>query len=295
LFYHRVLPERDPLMPEVLWAEPFDMQLGALSRVFNVLRLEDAVSLLKAGKLPERAVCLTFDDGYLDNLKVAVPIIKKHGLHATFFLTSGYLGGGLMFNDIIVESVRRMKGPTVDLGFVGLGVVRIDDLAARVDLAYQLDRTIKYLAPDERKLACERVAALASEPLPSDLMMSSDDVRALVEAGMSVGGHTVDHPILSRIPREDAEAQILKNREALAEVSGHLPAAFAYPNGRPGVDYGAEHIDMVRHAGFSCALSTAWGVATRHSDIFQLPRISPRGFNQLSFVLRLQRFAWAAT
>jgi peptidoglycan/xylan/chitin deacetylase (PgdA/CDA1 family) len=267
------------------------MQMAALSRTFNVLPLEDAVERLMSGNLPNRAVSITFDDGYLDNLQVAIPVLKKYGLHATFFLTTGFLDGGLMYNDIVVESVRRLPGTTADLRFVGLGEVSIDDLESRVQLIHRLTGALKYLTPVARASASAQLSSLARGPLPDDLMMRSGDVRTLIQAGMSVGGHTVDHPILARTAPEDAYAQIVANRETLADLIGSTPRIFAYPNGKPGTDYGAEHVSMVRGAGYRFAVSTACGVATCQNDIYQLPRISPWDYKELPFIVHLLRLA----
>jgi peptidoglycan/xylan/chitin deacetylase (PgdA/CDA1 family) len=289
LFYHRVLPERDPLMPDVMWAKAFDNQMAALSQVFHVLPLEEAVEKLGAGTLPERAVSVTFDDGYRDNFHVALPILKRHGLHATFFLTTGFMSGDLMFNDIATESIRRFPAGAVDLTFIGQGVLGIGNAEARAKLVLNVVQALKYLPLDARAEACARLSRIATEPLPTDLMMDADDVRSLVAAGMSVGGHTVDHPILARISNDECYAQIKQNRDVLASLIGYVPRTFAYPNGKPSVDYRAEHVDMVRRAGYSIALSTAFGAATSSCDPFQLPRVCPWGFGRVPHVLPLLR------
>ena len=78
LLYHRVLPTSDPLLPAEPDAVLFDSQMALLARIFNVLPLEEALSKLRRGELPARALSITFDDGYADNLDVAVPILQRH-------------------------------------------------------------------------------------------------------------------------------------------------------------------------------------------------------------------------
>jgi peptidoglycan/xylan/chitin deacetylase (PgdA/CDA1 family) len=120
LMYHRVLPEPDPVTGEV-HAEHFEQQMRALREFFTVLPLTEAVDRLTAATLPARAAAITFDDGYADNALVALPILKAHGLHATFFVADGYLNGGRMFNDTVIEAVRRVDGPALELGFNSVG------------------------------------------------------------------------------------------------------------------------------------------------------------------------------
>jgi peptidoglycan/xylan/chitin deacetylase (PgdA/CDA1 family) len=214
-------------------------------------------------------------------------------MNATFYLTTGFLNGGLMYNDMVLESVRRMAVGEVDLGWLGLGSMPVSDLASRNALISALIKAVKYLDGPQRRAACEQVASLAIDPLPTDVMMSADQVASLRNAGMAVGGHTVDHPILTRIPDDEAWAQILKNRDELAAITGERPRLFAYPNGKPNGDYEARHIHMVSHAGYTSAVSTGAGAATPTTDRFQMPRLSPWDKSETMFVARVLRMARA--
>ena len=86
LIYHRVLARPDPMFPEQIDAARFTMQMELLSRRFNVLPLAEAVQRLQSNSLDSRSACITFDDGYADNYTIALPILKRHGLTATFFI-----------------------------------------------------------------------------------------------------------------------------------------------------------------------------------------------------------------
>jgi peptidoglycan/xylan/chitin deacetylase (PgdA/CDA1 family) len=92
---------------------------------------------------------------------------------------------------------------------------------------------------------------------------------------MTIGAHTVTHPILACTSDSAARHEIVASKRALEEQLGAPVGLFAYPNGKPGRDYSAAHVAMVREAGFDAAFSTAWGVASRTSDPFQLPRFTP--------------------
>lgn len=119
LIFHRVLRQPDPLFPGEMYAQRFDAVCRWLAAWFNVLPLDQAVSRLKAGSLPARAACITFDDGYADNHEVAASILGRHGLSATFFIATGFLDGGRMWNDTVIESVRQAGAATLELGHVG--------------------------------------------------------------------------------------------------------------------------------------------------------------------------------
>ena len=276
LIYHRVLAERDPLFPNEPTADTFNAQLGRLKQVFNVLPLHDAVSRLKAGTLPARAACITFDDGYADNLTLATPILKQHGLHATFFIATAYLNGGRMFNDTVIEAIRRSPLHTLHLEELSLGAFDIGNDAAKARAIGQILPRVKYLPLDTREQTVARIAELAqSGPLPNDLMLSTAQLKALHAAGMEIGGHTARHPILAKLDAGAVRSEITEGKEFLEQTLNTRVRLFAYPNGKPGADYLPEQAAIVRDLGFDAALSTQWGSATQSSDVFQLPRFTP--------------------
>ena len=92
------------LLPGEPDAQRFEQIAAFLARCFRVMPLPDAIDALQRGCLPAAAACITFDDGYADNLEVAAPILRKHGLSATFFIATGFTGGGRMFNDTVIEA-----------------------------------------------------------------------------------------------------------------------------------------------------------------------------------------------
>ena len=290
LMFHRVLPTRDEMRPLETTAEEFEWQMRILSRHFNVLRLVDAVDMLRTASLPPRAACVTFDDGYADNAAIAQPIMAKYGIPATVFVASGHLDGGRMWNDTIVESLRIIGEGELDLGEFGLGVLPIGDTGTRVKCAYSIIRASKYLGDARRREIAEYVASKAGE-LPDNLMLTSARLRDLSAAGVDIGGHTVSHPILAGLPIEQAREEIQGGRAALAGILGQPPRIFAYPNGRRDQDYNDEHIQLVKEAGFEAAVVTNVGVAGEGTDLYQLPRFTPWDKSELRYMVRM---AWNA-
>src|SRR3954471_12271022 len=103
LIYHRVQAVPDPLFPEAVDLARFEQHLRLLTRWFRVLPLSEAVRLLRDGTLPARAACITFDDGYADCAAATVPLLRRYHASATFFVASGFIDGGCMWNDAVVE------------------------------------------------------------------------------------------------------------------------------------------------------------------------------------------------
>lgn len=292
LIFHRVRATPDPLAPGEIDAAGFEALLRLLARGFKVLTLGEAAQRLQQGELPRRALCITFDDGYADNAEIALPLLQKHGLRASFFVSSGFLDGGRMWNDSIIESVRLSPCQSVDLELLGEPFSAREDLAslpARRALLGKLLGKIKYLTPEQRQPLIEQLQQrLSVRELPRDLMMRSEQVRQLRDAGMEIGAHTVEHPILRTLSADQARGEIQRGREALAQLLDQPIEVFAYPNGKPAQDYEAAHVEMVRELGFKAAVSTSPGIATQGDDLFQLPRFSPwRAPASLGWTLQL--------
>lgn len=285
LIYHRVLPEIDAIFPNEITAERFDTQMSHLKRVFNVLPLSEAVARIKAGTLPTRAACITFDDGYADNVTLALPILQKYGLHATFFIATAYLNGGRMFNDTIIEAVRRSLLRTLSLDELGLGNFDIADNKSKACAISRVLPQVKYLPLDVREQTVARIAELAqSGPLPNDLMMTTEQLKALHAAGMEIGGHTSRHPILAKLDDSAVCTEIAEGKDFLETTLGEEISLFAYPNGKPDSDYLPGQSAILRKLKFDAAVSTQRGSASRLSDLFQLPRFTPWQPNASHFI-----------
>ncbi|MCQ8103096.1 polysaccharide deacetylase family protein [Methylomonas sp. SURF-2] len=286
MIYHRVLDEPDFMRPGEVDKEKFTWQMELLAKHFNVLPLPEALERMQSDTLPSRAVCITFDDGYADNYTNALPILQQFNLKATFFIASGFLDGGRMWNDTVIESVRNLSTPILDLAQQGLGVFEIANETQKSLAAQQIIQKIKHLDFAERAHYVEAIA-VKSENLPEDLMMTSEQVKKLHISGMEIGGHTVNHPILAKLDDEIAKWEIGENKKFLENLLGIELRCFAYPNGKPEIDYGWFHTELVKQSGFHSAVSTQWNVATKHSNFYELPRFTPWDTERVKFMARL--------
>lgn len=295
LTYHRVLPQPDPLRPDEPDVAAFKVQISVLARFFRVLPLREAIARLQEGTLPARAVAITFDDGYADNYELALPLLLRFGLPATFFVATGFLGGGMMWNDAIIETVRRFRGARLPPYEGDAGEpMPLASPQDRHRAAMALINRWRYLPPDRRRETVARFVALAGGELElsSHLMMRPEQVRGLVGHGMEIGAHTVNHPILACLDDDAARREILDSKSALEAITGAPVRLFAYPNGRPQQDYGERHVKMVRAAGFTAAVSTRSSVATAGDNVYELPRFAPWRRSAIGFLASLARHRW---
>lgn len=292
LIFHRVHQQPDPMYPGDPDARQFARICDWVKSAFNVLPLPKAIEALKAGTLPERAAAITFDDGYADNLHVAAPILKERGLSATFFIATGFLGGGRMWNDDIYDACRLWPGATLDMTpwlpqvpLLQLG--QPADYEKRRHAAQTVTGQVKYLPHADRQRICRAIADHCGLPSRSGLMMTPEEVRALRDTGMVIGAHTRTHPILAGLNAAEAEEEIAGSKQDLEQLLGEPVDIFAYPNGKPATDLTPETVEIVKKAGFGGAVTTQWGVASVKSPCFELPRFTPWDTQRTKFILRM--------
>ena len=287
LIFHRVLPVPDPLFPHEVDAQRFDEICSWVNAWFNVLPLDAAVARLRDGDLPERAACITFDDGYADNYHVAMPILQRHGLTATFFIATGFLDGGRMWNDTLIESVRLCKLQKLELDSLGLGSHGVATIAEKQAAIAALIGQIKYRSVADRVTTTRAIAVQAQVQPSNNLMMTSHEVKRMHAAGMQIGAHTENHPILARLTRDEARREIEGSKTTLEGLLDDRVGLFAYPNGKPQEDYTAESVDVVRELGFDAAVSTRWGSSALGDDLLQIRRFTPWDRSKLRFAARM--------
>jgi peptidoglycan/xylan/chitin deacetylase (PgdA/CDA1 family) len=288
LTYHRVLDAPDPLRPGLCHRARFASQLRVLKRAFNVLDVSEALARLDAGTLPARSVVITFDDGYRDNFDNAMPMLRAAGLGACFFVATGFVGDGVMWNDVVVETVRRRPPGAWSLEETGLGVRQIDDMASRRRVLRELIVNLKHRAPAQRD-ALTRALADSSAAASRRLMMREDEVRQMAQAGMTIGAHTVSHPILTRLDDPGAREEMAASRRTLENTLQRPVDLFAYPNGKLGDDYDERHAVMARECGFRAAFTTQWGYCNARAPRFEMPRVGLEDESGWRFAAKLGR------
>ncbi|WOO31932.1 polysaccharide deacetylase family protein [Diaphorobacter limosus] len=279
LIFHKVPHVSNPLTPLETPLETFKNVLHFIKEQFRVIPLSDAVTALKAGNLPHRAACITFDDGYPDWVTGIAPLLESEGLPATFFITTGQLNGQAMWNERILHAVMRANDghEGVELKASGLPHLPLMSQTDRVKAIEKLDSFLKYTAPAEREMYLQFLEDQMGARCSDVPVLTPAQVRNLHSRGFEIGGHSVTHPILSSCTPSRAFSEIAESKEELQGIINGRVEAFAYPNGIPGRDFGSEHIDMVKRAGYAHAVTTHHGVASPDGSFFQIPRFTPWG------------------
>lgn len=236
-------------------------QLAYLKRRFRILPLEAFAD----GDVPADALALTFDDGLRSNVAVAYPILKALGLPATFFVCPGLIEArAWLWNHEARQRLRRLGRAAHEIEAT-VEWMKTLDLAARQEAERRLREASAGYAPG----AAEREAF--------DLA-SWDELAALDPALVSVGSHTMTHPILTTLTGAQAQAEICDSRELIERRLGRPAGLFCYPNGD--VDPVAREA-VRRH--YRAAVTTQRGSVVPGCDRFRLPRwAAPRGLLRLA-------------
>jgi peptidoglycan/xylan/chitin deacetylase (PgdA/CDA1 family) len=264
LLYHRVAQLGTD--PQQLAVDPqtFDEQLTVLRETCTPVALGDVPGMLRARRLPRRPVAVTFDDGYRDNLHEAKPLLERHGVPATVFVASGYVGAGKEFWWDELDRLGRA------------------DLHARVKTATLEER--------ERLLA--EIGAGTAEP--ENLSVDHEELTRLDGGAMTVGSHTRNHLSLAAHPAGVQREEIRGGASDLSAWLGRPVDLFAYPFGSPGVDVSDETRRLAKEAGVTAAAVNDPRVCGVTASRYALPRFLVREWPAERFADWLERevFAW---
>ena len=285
--FHKVPEEPSAVDPHDLDLSAFKRLLDFIEARFKVLPLPDAIRSLPAGRLPRGSACITFDDGYADWATGILPELARRNLHATFYISTGQLDGVPLWHERVAQALTQPV--LTSCGVPGLPVLPLHTLHDRQQARVALEKYLKYQPLEVRDAAIENLEAAAGVSARTVRRLSVETLRRIHNAGLEVGAHTVNHPILAVSDGVTARREIGEAREKLAHCIGGPVRAFAYPNGRPGTDFSAEHIRMVRQAGYTSAVTTQAGAADRHTPAFQIPRFTPWGPGALRTSLQVGR------
>ena len=258
----------------------FEAHIRYLSERYNIISLDVVADCISEKRpFPERAVALTFDDGYRDNFN-AYRIMKKYNVQGTFYVAAGCLGEGepLWLFEVIylIGNTQRssislgVKGKNVDISLASdskknlairkiTEIIKSNNLEVREKVREQLGNQTADVADFHEKA--------------SQVMLTWEQIREMSENGMAIGGHTMTHINLPNAEYEDAVREINDCKRVIEEKTGKPVRHFSYPNSG-NYDYYNDSIkEIVMRAGYSTSTTSVNGLADSNSDPFELSRI----------------------
>jgi peptidoglycan/xylan/chitin deacetylase (PgdA/CDA1 family) len=319
LLYHRIhSPSRDP---QLLCVSPenFRKHLEIIRRIAEPISMQELSDGIKAGRVPRRAVVITFDDGYRDNLDQAKSQLEEYQIPATFFVVAGYIGasrefwwdeldriflspGNLPINLRLKVGEIEFSGHLGDDSayseisaerYAGWDVTHSECPTARHRTYKALCRLLREASVSNRECALLELRAWANSSglINNDnCAMTALELAQLSRGGFcEIGAHTLNHPRLVSISPCEQQAEIAGSKAKLEAMLGRPIAGFAYPFGEK-VDYSSDSVSFVRDAGFEWACSNFAEVARPGVDRFQLPRIVVRNSDSATFSFLLNHW-----
>lgn len=237
--YHRIgnndVEPFDSLVYSATAAE-LEQQLAYLKTRYRIVTLDEAVSLVTGKTRPKGpSVLITFDDGYIDNYRIAYPILKSFDVQGTFFLVSSYLKRPVIpWWDRIAYLVRNSQQDKLILRYPELIEIplppgrRAQAIRTVIDLYKSTATTDTDRFLEELEEACRPYM-----PMPEGvrLFLDVEEAREMVRGGMAVGSHTQTHQILSKLNQKQQVAELMNSRDELCASLGVPINTIAYPVG----------------------------------------------------------------
>ena len=288
LYYHRVNNDGDPFFPATT-TEVFERHMRFVSRHYKVVSLGGLLDHLESGS-PETVVAITFDDGYEDNLLHAFPILERYGLPATIFLTTGSLDSREpLWFERLAEALKKTTQEYVDAEIDIPRRFWTRTLNERLQSNDSIYGVLRQLPEGERQDCLARIIGqlgVVERTERRNKMLTWDQVRRMAPHGIGFGGHTVTHPFLSRMQREQVAWEAAECKRRIEEELQQQVDFFAYPSGRE-CDFGLWNKEVIRAAGYRAAMTTIWGMNYASTDPMELRRGGPWEEDSAQFAYKL--------
>lgn len=288
LMYHQVADLDDD--PWSLAVSPvcFEEHLQVLAERWQPVSLRCLTDELGRDNLDPRQAVITFDDGYLDNLTNARPLLEKYAMPGTVFVVSDAIGQQrefwwdtldrlLLGEHPLPEALQlRIAGRVRQWNLDSASGGRGGRAVSRTQLHRQLWRRMRVMPAAERWAAIEALrewTGLPAEVRPDRRVMDEHDLRELADGGLvEIGAHTASHPRLSALPQREQFAEIERGKARLEAIIDRPVTSFSYPFGGT-LDVSSTSVEAVRQAGFSSACTTRHGAVRPATDPYRLPRL----------------------
>lgn len=261
----------------------FRQQLNWINEHFLITRIDGLLDTYKSRNHSKPMAAITFDDGYRSHFTIVKPILDELGIKATFYVSSNHLTKDFYWHDLIATFCNHAPEQKKK---------ELNDLICSIskNSCESIIEKVKYLKLTERAYVLSSIERFTKPLIAKRLLMNVDEIRILSEEGHLIGGHTLNHPILSLETDETCEKEIRDDLNNLEVILSKKIETFAYPNGIPGQDYNKNHEIILSKSGIRFAVNTNKSILTNSLDNYSVPRISLFGSNDrlhCNYMLRM--------
>ena len=271
LVYHAVADRTGDRATEIVPPHAADLLAEHVRHLKRHFRIVESAAILEAaaarGRGDRPPVAITFDDDLPSHVRLAAPVLERHGVRATFFLTGAGLDGPVTFWwERLQRAFDRGLGAHDRARLAAAAGIPAVDLEGP-EAIRRASRAVQALGDRE---AAKAVIAELAGPDPQDSGLSEADIRRLIDGGHAIGFHTLRHDRLPVLDDEHLAAAMTDGRERLAAIAGPL-RQIAYPHGRADARVAA----ATRSAGFELGFTTEWRPVRRDDDPHLIGRLEP--------------------
>jgi peptidoglycan/xylan/chitin deacetylase (PgdA/CDA1 family) len=286
LLYHRIIDDNSKYLNKGAVVhhpiKDFKKEIRYLKRNFQLLSMDEIVNHIRSGEGFRRpSIAITFDDGFLDNYTLAYPVLKKHGIPATIYLTTSLVGTmDTIWTEKIGLAFLETKKDYFNFSTIlGDKMVPIKTKKEKEQANSEVPKAFKLRPDDERRKLIQQlfekleVNETSGKHFGERMMLNWDEVREMRKDGITIGSHSHTHPILSRMPIQKAKDEILNSKKVVEKNVDIEVKHFSFPNGRE-EDFSRELRDYCREIGFESTCSVIYGANNASErDVFALRRV----------------------
>jgi len=315
LMYHSISdPDIDPWELAVSPSN-FEQQLQVLQHSFKISSVTDIASNLQKGRLKNKTIVLTFDDGYRDNFQIAAPLLEKYNIPVTFFITNNFGEGKIYWWDRLANLILRTPVLPTDFNIpigeeiinysIGKECVLNEHLeqlhckwvvpgappTKRSVLYYKLWQVMQPLPPDEIEHILQLIKNWTGKTeeitLPHTSLITEEQLKKLANHQLiDIGIHTANHVALSHYSSQVQETEILENKKRLEAILNKQIAIIAYPYG----EYNNTTLETVDRVGLKAGLTVEYNAVSNTSNPFTLGRFQVKNWTARQFEEKLMQW-----
>lgn len=285
LTYHSVIPESEKFQRydyrNCVTTRHFDRQIKILKNLYDVVSIEDLSQIFASGRIDGRYAFISFDDGFTNNFKYALPVLKENNVPAVFYINTGYIGKNrLLWTEFITAALIFTAVKSLSLTLNREHLFDLSTPAGQLKASVEIRNYLKQKTFSE----AEEIMALIKKQTGTENLnpeidadryrfMNWDEVQAMSDLGMIIGSHTHEHMLLNMIPEEQAETELTISKKLIEDHTGQVCRHFSYPNGSPG-NFGQNHFRLLERLGYATAATQIKGFNHIGSNPYALSRFN---------------------
>ena len=260
----------------------FEEQMIYLREKSNLMSMDEVIYYKKNNwELPQKAVAVTFDDGFKNNYTKAASILEEHSIPTTFYISAGMINTDLMFwVDIIEDCINRSEKEKLSIHLEKEKKFNLITKEQKINAINEIKRFCKNASVEIKNNIVEQLIDI-SEVLPKNdisenyQVMSWKEVNVLADNKLfSIGGHTLYHDIMAAQKRDKMRLDISTTISLLNFNLNQKTLHYSYPEGQR-IHYNNDVIKALKANGIECCPSAIDGVNSSKDDLFNLKRIMP--------------------